>query len=102
MALEKMLIPEDNVHLDHCMELLTVWHQHCYDLESKLQDMMGSKAIANQMGEYKKEVFKGHCTGIGPEHYILLSEKQDSFQQIAELYKELKTWKCLLIPVPGR
>jgi hypothetical protein len=88
-ALEKMLIPEDSVHLDHCMELLMVWHQHRADLENKLQALTGGKAIANQTGEYKREVFKGHCTGNGPEHYILLSEKQDSLQRIAELYKEL-------------
>jgi hypothetical protein len=71
------------------MELLTVWHQHRADLENKLQALTGGKAIANQMGEYKKEVFKGHGTRNGPEHYNLLSEKQDSLQRIAELYKEL-------------
>jgi hypothetical protein len=90
--LEKMLIPEDSVHLDHCMELLTVWHKHRADLENKLQVLTGGEmgvVSVYQAGDYKKQVFQGHCTGNGPEHYILLSENPDSVKRIAKLYKEL-------------
>jgi hypothetical protein len=74
------------------MELLTVWHKHRADLETKLQALTGGEMgvlAINQAGDYKKQVFQGHCRGNGPEHYILLSDKPDSLKRIAELYKEL-------------
>jgi hypothetical protein len=69
------------------MELLTVWHKHRADLETKLQVLTG--ATVNQTGDYKKQVFQGHCRGNGPEHYISLSDEPDSVKRITELYKEL-------------
>jgi hypothetical protein len=102
-AAEKLLIPEDSVHLDHCMQLQTIWHGHRKDLESKLQALIVQRdeggggeenqttttaAIdAGRQGDYKKEFFQGHCKGNGPDQYLLFSSgNADLIKRIPELY----------------
>jgi hypothetical protein len=102
-AAEKLLIPEDSVHLDHCMQLQTVWHRHRRDLEGKMRALLqeGGGATANNNnenetimaidggldGDYKKEFFQGHCKGNGPDQYLLFGNgNADVIKRIPELY----------------
>lgn len=84
----KKSIPEDSVHLDHCMELLTIWHAHRQDLETKLLALTGDSLIDKGRGsDYKKEVFQGHCSGEGAEHYQVLSGQPATWKRLSELYE---------------
>lgn len=78
---------EPTVYKDHCLELVSVWHNVRYDLETKLLGMTGDATIKDgQEGSYKAEVFRGHCKGNGAAHYLALSGKQTTLQRIPELY----------------
>lgn len=83
----KQSIPEDQVHLNHCMELMTIWHNVRTDLETKLLNLTGDKTIRKgRVGKYKKDVFQGHCTGNGGENYLALTGKTATFRRISNLY----------------
>jgi hypothetical protein len=86
---DKKSIPEDSVHFDHCMELLTVWHSHRSDLERKLLALTGDETIEEgRNSDYNKQVFQGHCSGEGQESYHVLSEqgRPETWKRLAELY----------------
>jgi hypothetical protein len=84
---DKKSIPEDSVHLDHCMELLTVWHSHRTDLETKLLALTGDETIEEgRKSDYKKQFFQGHCSGEGQENYHVLSGRPETFKRLVELY----------------
>ena len=81
-------IPEDSVHLDHCMELLTVWHQCRTSLEDKLYDLTGDETIrSGRSGKHMKEVFQGHCTGNGAENYISIKGTPETMLRLPEIYE---------------
>lgn len=83
----KLSIPEDQVRLGHCMELLTLWHNYRTDLETKMMALTGDETIKEgQTGDYKKEVFQGHCTGNN--EYITLAGKKESYKRLPELYSD--------------
>lgn len=83
----KEAIPEDQVHLDHCMKLMPIWHSFRTDLETKLERLTGDESIEKgQIGKYKTDIFQGHCKDYGPENYLPLSAKPESLQRIIELY----------------
>jgi hypothetical protein len=85
---DKMSIPEDSVHLDHCMELLTVWHGMRSDLEQKLAALTGDSTVVEvgQKGTFKKQVFQGHCTENGGSGYVPLSGKPETLKRLSEIY----------------
>lgn len=83
----KTAIPEDQVHLDHCMRLLKVWHDIRWDLESSLLKLTGDKSIDNgSKGDYKKDIFRGHCSGYGGENYLPIAGSVVTRRKISELY----------------
>lgn len=84
---DKFAIPEDSVHLDHCMQLLTVWHDYRTDLEKKLLALTGDdEVLSGQIGSYKRDVFQGHCKGNGGSQYIPLSIQPVMRKRLPELY----------------
>ena len=84
----KESIPEDSVHLDHCMELISIWHSFRTDLENKLEKLTGDGTIRQgRIGDFKKNFFQGHCTGNGGKEYIQLSGKPETMKRIPELYR---------------
>ena len=86
--LGKLNIPEDQVNLNHCMELMTVWHNIRTDLENKLLQLTNDTTIRNgQSGTYKPEYFNGHCTGNGNSGYLKLAATTESLKRLPELYE---------------
>ena len=85
---DKMAIPEDQVNLDHCMELLRIWHDARTDLESKLFELTKDESVKQgQIGDYKADFFQGHCNATGgAENYLRLAGKEETFRRIPELY----------------
>lgn len=84
---EKSSIPEDSVHLDHCMELLTIWHNVRTSLETQLYALTGDETIRNgQAGLYTHHVFQGHCKANGQSEYLPISATPESRKRINELY----------------
>jgi hypothetical protein len=89
---QKMNIPTDSVHLDHCLELQTIWHSMRYDLEVKLEELskkagtsanVKPRALAEQT--YKHTVFRGHCTDNGGDYYIPIDPAL--YPHIVDMYK---------------
>ncbi|KAL7580788.1 hypothetical protein ACA910_001066 [Epithemia clementina (nom. ined.)] len=99
---QKSLIPEGNVHLDHCLELLQVWHSVRTDLEqqliSKMQQQQQQQASSfnattaalaalrnGQRGTFKPKEFQGHCSSNG-KYLTLASGDKETLQLIPRLY----------------
>jgi hypothetical protein len=81
-------IPEDQVNLDHCMDLLTMWHKVRADLETSLLTLTGDETIERgRKGTYKRPVFQGHCTGNGGENYLALSGSTQTMRRVSNLYQ---------------
>jgi len=71
---KKNSVPEDIVHLDHCMELLNIWHSVRTDLENKLFAKLGDEVIRQgQSGSYNYEAFQGHCEDDQNKGYLPLA-----------------------------
>lgn len=84
---DKMKIPIQQVHLDHCLELAHIWHSHRTDLETKLQKLTGDKTImSGRNGTYMPELFQGHCSAFGKKGYLPINAKPESLTQMKELY----------------
>lgn len=80
-------IPEDQVHFDHCMELIRVWHSVRTDYENRLYQLTGDESIKEQQtGEYKTDVFQGHCNENGASGYRPLTSNEATLRRVPELY----------------
>lgn len=86
---DKLAIPEDAVHLSHCLELQTIWHKTRSDLEAQLYQLTKDPTILEgSVGNYSRDVFQGHCHAYGGQDYIQLTGSKESFRRIPELYQE--------------
>lgn len=84
---DKKSIPEDSVHFPHCMELLTIWHAHRQDLETKLLAISGDKSIEKgRGGDYKNEVFQGHCSSEGSYLELSSAAQPETWKLLPDLY----------------
>ena len=87
----KMGIPENNVLVEHCLELARAWHVTRRDLEDRLgMATVTSKRRLNRRhynGTYFPHIFQGHCRDFGAEHYIPFTENTQLLRRIAALYK---------------
>lgn len=80
-------LPEDNVIVEHCLELSKIWNEYRTDLENKLFQLTGDMSIKDgQTGSYMPDVFNGHCKAFGPESYIPIAGKPDSLRRVPELF----------------
>lgn len=83
----KRNIPTDSVHLDHCMVLHTQWHNVRTNLEERLFELTRDETIRQgQGGNYKQDVFQGHCRENGGDHYLTLSGNEKTLARLPELY----------------
>ena len=80
-------IDTDMVHLDHCTMLARMWHELRADMENQLFNLTGDTAIKEaQTGNYKPDVFLGHCTEDMNDGYLKLSLKEETYNRFSELY----------------
>jgi len=69
------------------MELIQKWHETRLDFEDKLFAMTEDKMILKgRDGDYKKDIFKGHCTGEGGENYQPIQASDNTWRQVMEIY----------------
>ena len=91
-ALEKQLIPQGLVYLDHCLELNQIWHDHRSDLEAKLQALVNNAekhaAIdGGRNGTYMAGTFQGHCSEFGFDGYLqIASGNSEVLKFVKDLY----------------
>jgi hypothetical protein len=77
----------NSVNVDHCMALVKQWHDLRSDFEKKLFALTGDAQIRTATtGQYRPEVFNGHCDGDGNKHYKLISAAPETFRRVHELY----------------
>lgn len=112
-AAVKKLIPEQLIHVDHCLALLKIWHSVRSNLEHQLLELVQSNKrptsrhqnsdnnndndVVNQTlmvinarrGKYKIPFFQGHCSSSG-KYLTLASGHQETLQRIPELYEQQK------------
>ena len=57
---------------DHCMVVVRKWHQMRTDLEQKIVEATGgdTKVLEGQSGDYRRDVFMGHCSKNGQNGYL--------------------------------
>lgn len=96
---DKSAIPEDSVKLEHCLVLAATWNSYRTDLERQLSNKLtyensgrnpsqSSAVVAGgQSGDYKREIFQGHCKGYGGDNYIpIAAGSKKGRRRIQELY----------------
>lgn len=81
-------INTDTVHLEHCLELVRRWHDLRADFEGQLYELTKDETIQSDGmgGTYRQDIFRGHCTGDGNKHYLLLAGSKESLKRSQELY----------------
>jgi hypothetical protein len=80
-------IDTDMGSLEHCMELISKWHETRADFESSFYDLTKDETILkSSSGEHKREWFKGHCGGEGGSNYLNIQANTESFKQLAKMY----------------
>jgi hypothetical protein len=84
-----MMIPEDQVNLQHCLELQGIWHGQRRDFESKLYDLTSAETIRSvgQAGKYLPHVYNGHCHRLGAGGYNKIAASVRTLQRVPDLYK---------------
>ena len=100
---EKNLIPQGNVHIEHCFELLQIWHTFRTRLEDELNRTIleshhhSSNGSAMESivpviekarrGSFKTSVFQGHCLQNG-EYLQLAAGHKQTLRRISQLYEQ--------------
>lgn len=83
----KQSINEDQLNYDHCMKLITIWHNVRSDLENKMISLTSDSTInEGRKGDYFKDIFQGHCTENGGSGYVPLAGHKESFMKLPEIY----------------
>jgi len=78
----------NSVNVDHCLEMAREWHLLRSDLEGSLYDLTKDESIhAGITGEYRKDIFQGHCKDDGSSHYVNIAGSAETQRRIQELYK---------------
>lgn len=66
---------------EHCLALITKWHEVRLDLEEKLFAVTQDNSIKSGMtGRHRVEIFHGHCAGEGGANYTRIQGKPTTFQ----------------------
>jgi len=69
------------------MQLIKQWHDLRLDLENKMFKLTSDKNVYRGiLGQYQREVFRGHCSGEGGNNYTRMQGLPETFQQIQSLY----------------
>ncbi|EED88875.1 predicted protein [Thalassiosira pseudonana CCMP1335] len=82
---QKGYIDPRTADYDHCMKVIRKWHEMRTDLEDSIKEITGDTAVFDgQKGEYKKDIFMGHCNDDGQDGYIPISASKDAMATAAE------------------
>ena len=88
--------------LEHCLPLIKMWHLARKDLETKLQDMTGDELMKNgATGDYRTDLFFGHCKGEGKGQYLQLQASADTISKLPSLYSKYTTEQSITSMVQG-
>ena len=81
-------IDERNTNFDKCLEVVKLWHNLRSELEGKVIRLTGNQSLEKvwRRGEFKADVFNGHCVENGQGGYIPLSGAIPS-KVFEEIYK---------------
>jgi len=80
-------INTDTVILEHCLQIVREWHLLRSDLESSIYELTNDDSIKlGVAGDYRKDIFQGHCDGDGSKNYLQLSLQDENMYRIQELY----------------
>ena len=80
-------VPSHIVNPAHCHELHRHWHDLRVDFENQLYSLTKDDTILKgQSHDYKKDIFRGHCSGEGNSAYAIMSGMEESFMRVSELY----------------
>lgn len=75
-------------NLDQCMKVVKKWHDYRSDLERKLYNITKDESIlSGTTGDYKQDVFQGHCTGEGGSNYLQIQGDQRTFENVPQIYQ---------------
>lgn len=68
-------IDQRNTNFDKCMEVVKLWHNLRSELEDQVIRLTGNESLAKvwRRGDYKNDVFNGHCMRNGQAGYVPLS-----------------------------
>ena len=73
--------------LEHCLELLRKWHEIRFDLEKDIFALTQDRTVLDgASGDYKRDVFQGHCHGEGGLNYSRIQGLPATFGRMQELY----------------
>lgn len=76
---------------DHCMQVARTWHEMRSDLERQIQALTGNDEVLSegQKGNYKKDVFMGHCDADGQIGYVpIAASKENMSLTVTKIWKE--------------
>jgi len=72
----------------HCLELVRHWHELRVDMETQLRALTQDETILQgQKGDYRADVFLGHCDEEGNSGYIEIHGTDEAFARVEELYR---------------
>jgi hypothetical protein len=76
-----------SVNVDHCLEMAREWHLVRTELEESLYGLTKDESIrSGAIGEYRKDIFQGHCSDDGSSNYINIAGSAETKRRIQELY----------------
>ena len=84
---DSFMIDIRSVYLDHCMGLLKLWHDHRSDFEKKLHLVLNvDEYNITSDGNYNRDIFQGHCKGLGINNYTAIGLGVESMRKLEGLY----------------
>jgi hypothetical protein len=86
-GIRESAVNTDTVNLEHCLDLVRRWHELRKDFEDQLYDLTKDSSIKEATnGDYRSEVFLGHCKADGNDGYLIMRGKDESYKRVEELY----------------
>ena len=72
---------------EHCMDVARKWHSMRTDLEQQIQDLTGDdKILEGKRGQYKADVFLGHCSEDGQQGYLPISASKEAMSKMNSVW----------------
>jgi hypothetical protein len=81
----------DVVNVEHCLLMAQKWHLLRSDLESSIYNVTKEESVKlGSAGDYRRDIFQGHCNDDGAEHYLTIANSDEKvISKIQDLYQPL-------------